>query len=47
MPFLEFVEAEDILLLFLIFLLFGETLDKNILCLLILILLIKSNDELY
>ncbi|MDI6601998.1 MAG: hypothetical protein QME46_09500 [Thermoanaerobacteraceae bacterium] len=47
MPFLEFVEAEDILLLFLIFLLFEDTLDKNILLFLILILFMKSNDELY
>lgn len=47
MPFLEFIEAEDILLLFLIFIMFEDTLDKNILLFLILILLIKSNDELY
>lgn len=47
MPFLEFIEAEDILLLFLIFIMFEDTLDKNILLFLLLILLIKSNDELY
>ncbi len=47
MPFLEFVESEDMLLIFLIFLLFEDTLDKNILIPLLLILLIKSNDELY